>query len=375
MIRCFLFFLLLLPASGAFGWGLDAHKTVTDRAVRLLPTRLQEFYWENRETLRELSIDADRRKDGDRSEGPKHYIDLELYPEGPLPVLRKDAIRKFGMDHLRASGWAVWNTQKVYDDLVAALRRRDYESILRLSGDLSHYVSDLHVPLHTTVNFNGQFTDDTGVHARFESRLVEQFPEQLAFNPKPAERIPDVPKWLHQIAEASHRLFKGVLEGDRKNAYADRADGYSMARAVATHAPMARGRMNDAAAAISSVWYTAWIDAGRPVLPRIDFSGLISTPKSIESGEAVFYEGRYLTPPPETWPEDIRRMLLQIEHHLRTKSSVRLADVTWEGADRHTTRFRIDVREGAAGDDLQTIQTELQKLLKTMSVRVRRQDR
>src|SRR3989338_5200966 len=97
------------------------------------------------------------------------------------------------MDKLTDSGWVPWNTQEVYQNLVSAMRRKDYPDILRLSGDLSHYVADLHVPLHTTVNYDGQLTTDTGVHARFESRLVDLFPDALPFEPKPAARIQDVP--------------------------------------------------------------------------------------------------------------------------------------------------------------------------------------
>ncbi len=41
----------------------------------------------------------------------------------------------------------------------------DSIKILKYSADLSHYIGDAHVPLHTTSNHNGQLTNQVGIHA------------------------------------------------------------------------------------------------------------------------------------------------------------------------------------------------------------------
>lgn len=48
--------------------------------------------------------------------------------------------------------------QTVYNRLVKAFENHDVDYILKNSDDLGHYVSDTHVPLHTTENYNGKLT-------------------------------------------------------------------------------------------------------------------------------------------------------------------------------------------------------------------------
>ena len=59
--------------------------------------------------------------------------------------------------------------------LVKAFKEKDIDYILKNSADLGHYVSYAHVPLHTTENYNGQLTNQKGIHAFWESRLPELF--------------------------------------------------------------------------------------------------------------------------------------------------------------------------------------------------------
>src|SRR5690606_3225250 len=54
----------------------------------------------------------------------------------------------------------------------------DEEKLLRQLSEFGHYVADAHVPLHTTQNYNGQMTNQTGIHAFWESRIPELFAEE-----------------------------------------------------------------------------------------------------------------------------------------------------------------------------------------------------
>jgi len=67
---------------------------------------------------------------------------------------------------------------QLYLKLVHAFKFKDLKNILRLAADLGHYVGDAHVPLHTSSNYNGQLTGQTGLHAFWESRIPELFADQ-----------------------------------------------------------------------------------------------------------------------------------------------------------------------------------------------------
>ena len=43
--------------------------------------------------------------------------------------------------------------------LTNAFKEKDLIRILKFSAEIGHYISDAHVPLHATENYNGQFTN------------------------------------------------------------------------------------------------------------------------------------------------------------------------------------------------------------------------
>src|SRR5690606_37925329 len=109
-------------------------------------------------------------------ESPRHFIDIEDYEEGhndSIPIHWSEGKEKVQERRLRASGIVPWQVYFTYQKLVRAFREQDNDAIIRHSADLGHYVSDAHVPLHTTRNYNGQFTGQIGIHAFWESRLPE----------------------------------------------------------------------------------------------------------------------------------------------------------------------------------------------------------
>lgn len=331
---CVCLCVVIFSPLNVFAWGLAGHKMATARAVKLLPTNLQDFYVANREILEELCVQPDLRKDFDKTEGPKHYIDLEHYADIRLPKTSAEAVERIGMERLSKSGWVPWHAQNVYADLVTALRQKNYASILTLSGDLSHYIADMHIPLHTTENFDGQFSGDTGVHARLESDLVEHFPEILVFHPAPAEYIVDTPAKIWAIVLSSRQYVDDVIAADRANAYADRElDGYSIARARGNHGPIIAARMDASAHEVASFWYSAWIDAGRPELPWVDASSLVR-PSLVRVGEErVYFEGKLTEPPPLDWPLAVRESYRRAAEYLRMETAVRLAAFEWFSKD------------------------------------------
>ena len=108
---------------------------------------------------------------------PAITCDVDHYekrlPLDTIPPGWKEAVAKYGQDTLSAHGIVPWHIKKVTWQLTNAFVTQDLSLIIRLSADLGHYVGDLHVPLHTTANYNGQLTGQHGIHGLWESRLVE----------------------------------------------------------------------------------------------------------------------------------------------------------------------------------------------------------
>ncbi len=173
--------------------------------------------------------------------------------------------------------------------LTEAFRLGQVERILRLSADMGHYIGDAHVPLHTTENYNGQLTGQEGIHAFWESRIPELFAdEEYDFFVGKAGYIEQPRDYFWEVVLDSHRLVEEVLRverelsrtfpPDQQYCFEERLDATvrTQCRAYAEAYQARLGgqierRMRAAILAVSSSWYTAWVDAGQPDLrPLLD---------------------------------------------------------------------------------------------------------
>jgi hypothetical protein len=165
-------------------WGFFAHRKINQLAVYTLPSSMASFYKKNIQYLSEAAVNPDRRRYAVPEEAPRHYIDLDDYGDSAvykLPRYWSDAVKQFGEDSLQARGIVPWHIYRMYFQLKDAFLLKDPDKILRVSADLGHYVADAHVPLHTTKNYDGQLTGQTGIHGFWESRLPELYFEEYDF--------------------------------------------------------------------------------------------------------------------------------------------------------------------------------------------------
>ncbi len=120
-------------------------------------------------------------------EPPNHFLDLDHEAFGPFPfdALPRDyssAVQKFGKEFIDEQGTLPWRTAEFYGRLqreFESLKRQPppgyaFDNIALYSAVLAHYVSDGHVPLHAVVNYDGQLTQQQGLHSRWESELFER---------------------------------------------------------------------------------------------------------------------------------------------------------------------------------------------------------
>jgi hypothetical protein len=278
------FIVILILGSG---WGFFGHQSINRLAVFTLPPEMSVFYKSNIHYIVEASVYPDQRRYAVAEEGPRHYIDLDDYRDSiqTLPKYWNDAVEKFGKDSLLAHGIVPWHAYRVYQQLRDAFMIGDPQRILRLSSELGHYVADAHVPLHTTINHNGQKTDQHGIHGLWESRLPELYHANYDFFVGGATYLPDVQAAMWEVVLQSHACVDSVLmfekelakkEASRKYAFETRgkqtikvySERYSRMYHVALDGMVER-RMRQSIKMVGDVWYTAWVEAGQPDLRKL----------------------------------------------------------------------------------------------------------
>lgn len=267
-----------------FSWGFFAHRQINQLAVFTLPPEMISFYKRNIQYLTDAACDPDRRRYAVEDEAPRHYIDMDRYEADQVPIHWSEAVTRYTEDTLLARGIVPWHVAEMQRRLRNAFLLNDPKQILRLSAELGHYVADAHVPLHTTSNYNGQQTGQTGLHAFWETRLPELFFEEYDFLVGKASYIRDVPAAVWQHVIEAHREVDSVLQIEQRLYKASRGKKYgfetrgkvtvkleSIPYATAYHQAlngMVERQMRSSVKMIGDLWYTAWVDAGQPDLKK-----------------------------------------------------------------------------------------------------------
>jgi hypothetical protein len=268
-------------------WGFYAHRKINYYAVFLLPPEMMVLYKPNILFLSEHAVDPDKRRFAAPYEGVRHYIDMDLYgayPYGGLPRKWEEAREIFGEDSLLAHGIVPWNILGMLTRLTRAFREKDFSKIMKTSAELGHYIADAHVPLHTNSNHNGQFTNQRGIHAFWESRVPELLAEKefdfligkAAYLRNPSDfiwkRVMESARAADSVLAFERRLNLRFRD-DEKYAFEEK-DGkllrqYSSAYTIAYNRMlngMIERRMRQSVFSVASFWYTAWVNAGQPDL-------------------------------------------------------------------------------------------------------------
>lgn len=244
------------------------------------------FYKANIDYIREFATRADQRRYVVEDEAPKHYIDLDHYeaivPIDTLPHRWDSAVARYGKNTLLEYGIVPWHISSVLAWLTKAMKDQDYEKIIKLSADLGHYIGDAHVPLHTTENYNGQLTNQNGIHGLWESRLPEIFATNYDFFTGKAEYLSNPSEHIWQtIAESFAAkdtvlyLEKIISEGMPNLKYSFETKGASTVKVYSREFSkvyhealnnMVERRMKKAVYLVGCFWMTAWVNAGQPSL-------------------------------------------------------------------------------------------------------------
>ena len=270
-------------------WGFFGHRLINRVAVFTLPNEMIGFYKHHIQYITENAINPDRRRYAVDGEAPRHYIDLDIYGDSAvykMPRYWKDAVAKYTEDTLQAYGIVPWHINRVKYQLTDAMKVGDVSNILRLSADIGHYIADANVPLHTTENYNGQLTDQYGIHGFWESRLPELFSEDYDLFTGKATYLDNAQLSVWNAVANAHFALDSVLSFEKKLSKKIRADKqyvvaqrgqsniktYSVYYSKAYHEAldgMVERQMKASIKLVSNMWYTCWIDAGQPNLDSL----------------------------------------------------------------------------------------------------------
>jgi hypothetical protein len=264
------FVLMFAAAPPARSWGTQAHQLVNARAVENLPEPLRTYLRTRKIYLVEHATDPDLVAQNDPSERLHHFTDADAYDKDPFPTLQKHFLQQGRPPTSveRRNGDSIWQIEYFTNQLTAALRRHnwgeaDYDAVF-----LAHYASDLTQPLHTLSNYDGQFTHQAGVHSRFESELVNALKDGWTLKPQPTTNEANLRARIFGEFLASYRQGDAVLVADRRavagRTYVDPQFSPTFQKLAG---PLAEKRLDAAISFVSSLWYTAWVRAGRPALP------------------------------------------------------------------------------------------------------------
>lgn len=265
--------LLLLAALPLSAWGDKGHRVVSALALKGLPPGPQAWYEGREAMVADHASDPDHWRQ-DPKEGPRHFLDMEPYG-GPdhLPLDLEAARKQIGGDFHRV-GVVPWIIQDRWRDLVEAFRSGDRDRVALATAILGHYVADAHVPLHTTVQHDGQATNQRGIHIRWESGLVERFVQPDRLEAAPAEADPGFAVRPWAWLRAAHALVPQLLEDDRA---ADRSTPLKDRGPVRTQAywmifwakqgPVVTRQLQAAGKHLGDAIASAWVEAGRPPAP------------------------------------------------------------------------------------------------------------
>ena len=270
--------MIVAVPSSAFAWGAAAHRYIMRRAIDLLPPEMRPFFIEHRDEIVMRVNDPDLWRAAGFDDEANHFVNFGMPEIGPDPFtgLPRDldaAIEKFGEPFLRRLGRLPWREAEEFGNLRRALegvtRRRPFAAgnAVLFASVAAHYIQDAYQPLHASNNYDGQLTNQRGVHARFETALFERFESRLTVTAAPASPMSHPRDAAFDALLASYRLVPRVLQADKDAAAGKDTfdDGY-FERFFTNVRPVLEERLGSAITATASMLWGAWEQAGQPDL-------------------------------------------------------------------------------------------------------------
>lgn len=296
-------------------WGFLVHRTVHQLAIYELPDAMLPFFHTHMEYLVKNATRPDTRRNSDSTEASRHFIDLEMYGAKAATSMPKDwksAVKKYHKDSLLKYGYVPYHVIYMKERLTEAFRQKRKDSILFYAADMGHYVADANVPLHSTVNYDGQLTNQKGLHSLWESMIPEL--EIHAYNlysghkatylKNPAaaiwEAVRRSARLVPEMLQKEKALSKDFTEVQKFRVQVRRGKEYrsyttEFARAYAAAlGSSVNDQLRHSADLIADFWYTSWVDAGKPDLSGMYTGWTPAMQSKLEAERKAFRENKLI---------------------------------------------------------------------------------
>jgi hypothetical protein len=251
-------------------WGSVGHRNINKKTPESFPISMVGFgVWAD--SLSQHGSDADNRKSADPNESPRHYIDIDNYPEfkstGRIASTYDSIVRIHGSGFVVSNGTLPWATRITYDSLKNAFKACQWHKAMLFASDLGHYVADGHMPLHITSNFDGGETGQSGIHSRYESNMVSSYLSSIInYKGEPAQYVSNVNVYVINYILTNQKYVQSVLDADT---YASNLAGDNSSSkyysSLWSKAGFTTTLFKNASHSLADLIYSAWVDAGSPV--------------------------------------------------------------------------------------------------------------
>jgi hypothetical protein len=217
-----------------------------------------------------------------QQEKNNHFMDLEIFDRAlggkskEAFELDRAAFEKAHPDVKEEAGRAYWRVRELETRLAAGTdalkkgipdvdKRHDVQlDWLVTAGAIGHYIGDLSQPLHVSENYDGQMSDQKGIHSFYEEAVVDE----LTRAPSPGLLAADVGReaangWaayqkrvaklsilelMMDLAKSSNAGLPALLAADKKVGRAD------LAKAAKAHRAQIVSRLASGAMALAEIW-------------------------------------------------------------------------------------------------------------------------
>lgn len=208
-----------------------------------------------------------------------HFIDIDAYPifqngvEGAFPRSLTQLNTLYGASTVNNNGISPWTIADYRTSLTSLMRTArtttDWQNAAVVAGQMAHYIEDINNPLHTTKNYNGQLSGNTGIHSRYETTMVNRWINSgdLTIIASPGDVVYVAGTVDYILDSIELRTYSGVAT----ILAADTAAGKNYNNTYyntlwSRTGDMTKVQFQDASEMVASLWYSAWVDAGSPNL-------------------------------------------------------------------------------------------------------------
>jgi len=145
------------------------------------------------------------------------------------------------------------------------MQSRDWTNAWQLAAELGHYVADSHQALHLTLNYNGQKTDNYGIHSRYETEMINRHLAEINLKDSTATYWDSPIDSIFSYIEDIYPIVDQVMAADDRAYAADPNHGNTYYGILwedlgdTTVWSLKRASMD-----LAALWYTAWMNAGKP---------------------------------------------------------------------------------------------------------------